>query len=107
MGKRGAGFSEVKAEVVTESSEGVPDGSRSRWWGVSKRETWRTSHAHCGAGSGPESNHAGPQALFAARTHFPGLKEPGPSSLGKPPALTFLYQFSQLHFALHSGLCFL
>lgn len=72
-----------------------------------KGETWRTSHAKCGAGSWPESNHAGPQALFAARTQFPDPREPEPFSLGKPPALASLYQFRQLHFSLHSPLCVL
>lgn len=65
-----------------------------------KRETWSASHAKYGVGSWPESNHAGPQALCAARTQFPDRENPDrPPWASHPPSppFTSLVSFTSLY----------
>ena len=73
-----------------------------------KQETWRTSHAKCGARSWlkkKKRNHARSQPSFPACTLILRLSGPEPSDLGRPPALASVYRVIQPRSVLHARRC--
>lgn len=89
-GKKGAGFSEVKAEVGTESSEGVPDRSQSRWWGVSSARRGALPTHTAGRGRVQRAIMQAPRRYLQPGPTFPTRKNPDrPLWASHPPPSPF------------------